>query len=89
MAHVVLDGTLTASDRVAGVRDNGNDLWFSQKHKAFGGAVQFLSAPDGNPLRVSDVEPGSTPGITAARIHALRECCVLPRLRRSWPQVGA
>jgi hypothetical protein len=71
MTHVVLDGTLIASDRLAGVRDNGNDLWFSQKHKAFGGNVQFLSAPDGTPLWVSDVEPGSTPDITAARIHAL------------------
>uniref|UniRef100_UPI0021CCC862 transposase family protein n=1 Tax=Streptomyces sp. TRM49041 TaxID=2603216 RepID=UPI0021CCC862 len=49
----------------------GNDLWFSQKHKAFGGSIQFLSAPDGTPLWVSDVEPGSTPDITAARIHAL------------------
>lgn len=60
MTHVILDGTLIESDRVAGVRENGNDLWFSQKHKAFGGNVQFLSAPDGTPLWVSDVEPGST-----------------------------
>jgi hypothetical protein len=71
MTHVILDGTLIESDRLAGVRDNGNDLWFSQKHKAFGGNVQFLSSPDGSPLWVSDVEPGSTPDITAARIHAL------------------
>jgi hypothetical protein len=53
------------------VCDNGNDLWFRQKHKWFGGNVQFLSAPDGTPLWVSDVELGSTPDITAARIHAL------------------
>jgi hypothetical protein len=71
MSHVILDGTLIESDRLAGVRENGNDLWFSQKHKAFGGNVQFLSSPDGSPLWVSDVEPGSTPDITAARIHAL------------------
>ncbi|GAA5772552.1 IS5 family transposase ISRhosp9 [Streptosporangium roseum] len=71
MSHVILDGTLIESDRLAGVRENGNDLWFSQKHKAFGGNVQFLSAPNGTPLWVSDVEPGSTPDITAARIHAL------------------
>lgn len=49
----------------------GNDLRFSQKHKAFGGNIQFLAAPDGTPLWDSDVEPGSTPDITAARIHAL------------------
>ncbi|WP_217178252.1 transposase family protein [Streptomyces sp. AC495_CC817] len=71
MTHVILDGTLIESDRVAGVRENGNDLWFSEKHKAFGGNVQFLSAPDGTPLWVSKVEPGSTPDITAARNHAL------------------
>ncbi|MEV4250449.1 transposase family protein [Streptosporangium canum] len=71
MTHVILDGTLIESDRLAGVRENGNDLWFSQKHKAFGGNIQFLSAPDGTPLWVSEVEPGSTPDITAARIHAL------------------
>ncbi|GAB2331862.1 IS5-like element IS470 family transposase [Streptomyces variabilis] len=71
MTHVILDGTLIETDRLAGVRDNGNDWWFSQKHKAFGGNVQFLAAPDGAPLWVSDVEPGSTPDITAARIHAL------------------
>lgn len=71
MTHVILDGTLIESDRLAGVRDNGNDLWFSQKHKAFGGNIQFLSGPDGTALWVSDVEPGTTPDITAARIHAL------------------
>ncbi|MFI7293659.1 transposase family protein [Streptomyces sp. NPDC050121] len=77
MTHVILDGTLIECDRVAGVRENGNDLWFSRKHKAFGGNVQFLAAPDGTPLRVSGVEPGSTPDITAARIH------VLPALYRA------
>ncbi|MFV2118031.1 transposase family protein [Streptomyces sp. Act-28] len=71
MTHVILDGTLIETDRLAGVRDNGNDWWFSQKHKAFGGNVQFLAAPDGAPLWVSDVEPGSIPDITAARLHAL------------------
>ena len=71
ITHVVLDGTLITCDRLAGVRDHGNDLWFSQEHKKFGGNVQFLSAPDGTPLWVSDAEPGSTPDITAARLHAL------------------
>jgi hypothetical protein len=40
------------SDRLAGVRDNGNGVWFSQKHKAFAGNVQFLPAPDGTPLQL-------------------------------------
>jgi len=71
MTHAIVDGTLIESDRLAGVREGGNDLWFSQKHKAFGANIRFLSAPDGTPLWVSDVEPGSVPDITAARIHAL------------------
>ncbi|CAM5739816.1 transposase family protein [Streptomyces hirsutus] len=71
MAHAILDGTLIETDRLAGVRDNGNDLWFSQKNKAFGGNIQFLAAPDGTPPWVSDAEPDSVPDITAARIHAL------------------
>ncbi|MCX5098349.1 transposase family protein [Streptomyces sp. NBC_00439] len=71
MSHAILDGMLSESDRLAGTRDNGNDLWFSQKHKSFGGNVQFLSAPDGTPLWGSDVEPGPTPDVTAARPHIL------------------
>ncbi|WP_326777082.1 transposase family protein [Streptomyces sp. NBC_01445] len=71
MTQLILDGTLIESDRVSGERENGNDLRFSQKHKAFGGKVQFLSAPDGTPLWVCEVEPGSTPDITAARIYVL------------------
>ncbi|MFI8860396.1 transposase family protein [Streptomyces prasinus] len=71
MAHVIPDGTLIECDRAAGVRENGNDPWFSQKHEALDGNVQFLSASDGTPLWVSEVEPGSTPDISAARIHAL------------------
>ncbi|MEV1069608.1 hypothetical protein [Streptomyces sp. NPDC050263] len=34
MSHAILDGTLIESDRLTGTRDNGNDLWFSQKHKS-------------------------------------------------------
>ncbi|MFF1348132.1 transposase family protein [Streptomyces sp. NPDC058322] len=68
---MILDGMLIESDRLAGTRGNGNDLWLSQKHKSFGGNVQFLSAPDGTPLWVSDVEPGPTPDSTAARPHVL------------------
>lgn len=75
LSHVVLDGTLIETDRVAGTHLNAQgrevDTWYSGKHKAFGANVQFLSAPDGTPLWVSDAEPGSTPDITAARLHAL------------------
>ncbi|MEU3051509.1 transposase family protein [Streptomyces sp. NPDC006984] len=33
--------------------------------------MQFLAAPDGTPLWVSDAEPGSTVDIAAARLHCL------------------
>ncbi|WP_393077349.1 transposase family protein [Streptomyces sp. LN704] len=71
MTHVILDGTLIESDRVAGVRENGNDLWFSQKTRHSVGTCSFCpprTAPHcGSPMS----RPGSTPDITAARIHAL------------------
>ncbi|MGW2355221.1 hypothetical protein [Actinacidiphila glaucinigra] len=79
MTHVVLDGTLIESDRVAGVRENGNDLWFSQKHKAFGGNVQFLSAPDGTPLWVSDVDSDEFEKDAATLTSPCRRCT--PRWR--------
>jgi hypothetical protein len=71
MSHVILDGMLITCDRVAGVTEEGNDLWYSGKHKEFGGNIQFLAAPDGTPLWVSDVEPGTVNDIVAARLHAL------------------
>ncbi len=71
MSHVVLDGTLVSCDRVAGVTENGNDLWYSGKGHRFAGNVQFVSAPNGAPLWVSDVEPGSFHDLRAARADAL------------------
>jgi hypothetical protein len=38
---------------------------------AHGGNIQAVTAPDGFPLWVSDVEPGSVHDVTAARLHAL------------------
>lgn len=60
--HLNLDGTVIRTDRVAARGPNGADLWWSGKHKHHGGNVQVISAPDGWPMWVSDVEPGSTPG---------------------------
>jgi hypothetical protein len=75
LSHVILDGTLIETDRVTGTHLNAEgrqvDTWYSGKHKAFGANVQFLSAPDGTPLWVSDAEPGSVPDITAGREHCL------------------
>jgi hypothetical protein len=66
-----LDGTLISCDRVAGTTENGNDLWYAGKAKHFAGKIQFIAAPDGTPLWVSDVEPGSFHDLRAARLHAL------------------
>jgi DDE superfamily endonuclease len=66
--HVTLDGTLIRTDRCRSKNpDTGHDLWFSGKHRAHVGNVQIVSDPDGFPVAVSDVEPGSTHDLAAAR----------------------
>jgi hypothetical protein len=47
------------------------DLWYSGKKHAHGGLVQAVMRPDGVPVWLSAVEPGSTHDLTAARLHAL------------------
>lgn len=70
-AFVCLDGTLIASTRSSARSGAGHDIWYSGKHKRHGGSIQVLTGPTGYPEWVSDVEPGSTHDITAARAHAL------------------
>jgi hypothetical protein len=66
--HVTLDGTLIRTDRCRVKKpDTGHDVWFSGKHKGYGGNIQVLCDPEGHPVAVSDVEPGSTHDLTAAR----------------------
>ena len=66
--HVTLDGTLIRTDRCRSKNpDTGHDLWYSGKHRAHGGNVQLVCDPEGFPAAVSDVEPGSTHDLTAAR----------------------
>jgi len=62
-----LDGTLVPTDRVAARAEAGHHRWYSGKHHAFGGSVQVLCDFTGFPLWVSDVRPGSTHDLTAAR----------------------
>lgn len=73
--HVILDGKLFSSDRLGekttSVKGEQVDLWYSGKAHEPGGNVQTLSAPDGFPLWVSEVEPGSVHDLTAAREHVL------------------
>ncbi len=68
--HLLLDGTLIATDRVHDAGE-GPDRWYSGKHKHHGGNVQVVCDPDGRPLWVSPVEPGATHDLSAARRHVL------------------
>jgi DDE superfamily endonuclease len=74
-SHVILDGKVIACDRckepATSVSGKVIDLWYSGKAHAGGGNVQAVLAPDGFPLWVSQVEPGSVHDIAAARRHAL------------------
>src|SRR4051794_22558599 len=86
--YVTLDGTLIATDRCRTVNpESGHDLWYSGKHQAHGGNVQIIGDPTGFPVAVSDVEPGSTHDLTAARVtgflgalHAAAALLGLPAL---------
>ncbi|MDU0347706.1 transposase family protein [Actinomyces sp. MRS3W] len=70
-SYVCLDGTLIHTDRVDERSESGKHLWYSGKHKAFGGNVQVLTDSTGYPVWVAPVEPGSTHDLTAARTHVL------------------
>ena len=71
LPYLILDGTLISSDRCADKKTSRKgreiDKWYSGKAHKPAGNVQALSAPGGVPLWVSDVLPGSTHGLTAAR----------------------
>jgi hypothetical protein len=71
MSHLIMDGTLFGTDRCAeqtiSVKGEPIDVWYSGKARIHAGNVQALSAPNGLPLWVSNVQPGSVHDITAAR----------------------
>lgn len=75
LAHVILDGKIFSADRLAekttSVKGEQIDRWYSGKAHEHGGNIQALLAPDGFPLWISDVEPGSVHDLTAAREHVL------------------
>lgn len=75
LAHVILDGKVFSSDRLGekttSVKGEQIDLWYSGKAHEPGGNIQALMAPNGFPMWVSDVEPGSVHDLTAARAHVL------------------
>ena len=63
-AYLILDGTLISTDRLAETKASKKgreiDAWYSGKNREFGGVIQALADPAGEPLSVSDVLPGST-----------------------------
>ena len=71
LPYLILDGTLIASDRCADKKTSREgkeiDKWYSGKAHRPAGNVQALAAPGGVPLWVSEVRPGSTHDLTAAR----------------------
>jgi DDE superfamily endonuclease len=73
-SHVILDGKIIPCDRckepAVSVKGEVIDLWYSGKAHTHGGNVQAVCAPDGFPLWISEVEPGSVHDLTAARAHA-------------------
>jgi hypothetical protein len=60
---VVLDGKIFSTDRcdekTTSVKGKQVDLWCSGKAHEHGGNIQTVMEPDGFPLWVADVEPGS------------------------------
>lgn len=74
-SHVVLDGKVVTTDRLSekttSKKGKTIDAWYSGKTHDFGGNIQALTRPDGLPIWISDVEPGSTHDLTAARAHVL------------------
>lgn len=74
-SHVILDGKVVNSDRchakATSVKGEEIDVWYSGNKHAFGGNLQALMRPDGFPVWISDVEPGSVHDVSAARAHVL------------------
>lgn len=75
LTQVILDGKVFSADRVrektTSAKGDLIDLWYSGKAHEPGGTIHALSAPDGFPLWVCDVEPGSVHDLSAARDHVL------------------
>jgi hypothetical protein len=46
-------------------------VWYSGKTRDFGGNIQAVMRPDGLPIWVSEVTPGSVHDLTCAREHTL------------------
>lgn len=71
--YVILDGKVFATDRCAattiGTKKKPVHVWYSGKHRCFGGNIQAVIRPDGLPLWTSDVTEGRLHDSTAAARH--------------------
>lgn len=74
-AYVILDGKLVDTNRCHAKTTSKKgeiiDLWYAGKKHDFAGNVQAVMRPDGLPVWISDVEPGSVHDLTCAQEHAL------------------
>jgi DDE superfamily endonuclease/Helix-turn-helix of DDE superfamily endonuclease len=74
-SHVILDGKVVATDRLhtKTISKKGQviDAWYCGKTHDFGGNIQAVMRPDGFPVWVSEVTPGSTHDLSCARTHVL------------------
>jgi hypothetical protein len=60
-SHIILDGKLFDTDRLAETTTNVNDAtidaWYSGKHRDFGANIQAVMRPDGLPIWTSNAMP--------------------------------
>jgi hypothetical protein len=72
-SHVILDGKLFATDRLAetttSVKGATIDAWYSGKHRDFGANIQAIMRPDGLPIWTSEAAPGHLHDLTCAERH--------------------
>jgi hypothetical protein len=72
-SHVILDGKLFATDRLAetttSVKGDTIDAWYSGKHRDFGANIQAIMRPDGLPIWTSEAAPGHLHDLTCAERH--------------------
>ncbi|MGZ6772822.1 MAG: transposase family protein [Mycobacteriaceae bacterium] len=70
-SHVILDGKLFDTDRVAetttSVKGETIDAWYSGKHRDFGANIQAVMRPDGLPIWTSEAMPGHLHDLTCAQ----------------------
>ena len=90
---MILDGKIVDSDRchekTLSRKGREIDLWYSGKKEDFGGNIQALFYPDGQPMRISDVLPGNVHDLAAARESVLRGAAAFRGGRcRPWPTAG-